>query len=206
MRSIPPGANCSLENRRGAEPEVLRLVDSHVDQIHIRALELVEPLGKFCLHVGGPGLGCQIGEHIDFAAVIWFALEPAARRRAAHRPTAERRSCDSRRSTRSSAADRSKSWPRSRPARSTIVTGASAGSWPSSHRASSLARSNRDSFACWYSIRRELSNTNTLATGAASLPAAPAPRSVGRASANANSAMTAQRSASSSQCRNRSRC
>ena len=76
------------------------------------------------------------------------------------------------------------------------------GNCATSHRPSCRAVSSRLWFSWRYSMCGAASNTSAAATGDSWLPSAPASRTLGRASASANSAITAARKSSNSNCRN----
>ena len=79
------------------------------------------------------------------------------------------------------------------------------GSCRSSHRPKSRAASSRVWFSWRYSIRGAASKINAAATGASWLPSALPNFTLGRAKANASSAMIAALSSSKSKCRSFSR-
>ncbi len=79
------------------------------------------------------------------------------------------------------------------------------GNCPRSQRPNSFAASSRVRFSARYCMRGAASNTSTAATGASWLPIALGQRRVGRAKANAKSAIAPARSRRRSRCRNRSR-
>ena len=62
-----------------AEREIVRLLDADVDQVDARAGQLVEPRLEGGERVGRPVGAGQVGEHIDFAAVVGLQLEPIDR-------------------------------------------------------------------------------------------------------------------------------
>ena len=70
------GREFLIRQPQGAEREIVRPFDADVDDVDARAGQFVEPRFEGGQRIGRPVGAGQIGEHVDFAAVVGLQLEP----------------------------------------------------------------------------------------------------------------------------------